>query len=133
MGSGLGRHEEDWKRWISWSCNTRMHRNNTRKLLYSHLYQKLAKLSCFSFYLLCFLFYKIGEQEVEQVLWGDRVGGWIWCKQCIHMYVNSKMIPVETVPGIGEQWKGDNSSMIYLIHCGNLCKCYNVPTPAQQF
>jgi hypothetical protein len=23
--------------------------------------------------------------------------------------------------------KGVNSSMIYLIHCKNLCKCYNVP------
>jgi hypothetical protein len=31
--------------------------------LYSHLYLKLAKMPCFSFYLLCFFFYKIGEQE----------------------------------------------------------------------
>jgi hypothetical protein len=23
-----------------------------------------------------------------------------------------------------------NSSMIYLIHCKNLCKCYNVPPPS---
>jgi hypothetical protein len=38
------------------------------------------------------------------------------------MYVNAKIIPVETVPGIGagwmkEQWRGVNSNMIYLIYC----------------
>jgi hypothetical protein len=38
------------------------------------------------------------------------------------MYVNAKIIPVET----GEVVEG-NSSMIHLIHCKNLCKCYNVP------
>jgi hypothetical protein len=43
------------------------------------------------------------------------------------MHVNSKLIYVETVPGQGrederEQWRGMNSSMIYLIHCKNLCK-----------
>jgi hypothetical protein len=27
-------------------------------------------------------------------------GGGIFCKKCIHMYVNAKMIPVETVPGM---------------------------------
>jgi hypothetical protein len=31
--------------------------------LYSYLYLKLAKTPCFSYYLLCFFFYKIGEQE----------------------------------------------------------------------
>jgi hypothetical protein len=31
--------------------------------MYSYLYLKLAKMPCFSFYLLCFSFYKIGEQE----------------------------------------------------------------------
>jgi hypothetical protein len=31
--------------------------------LCSCLYLKLAKTSCFSFYLLCFFFYKIREQE----------------------------------------------------------------------
>jgi hypothetical protein len=29
--------------------------------------------------------------------WG--VGG-ILCKKCIHMFVNAKIIPVETIPGI---------------------------------
>jgi hypothetical protein len=31
--------------------------------LYSYLYVKLAKMLCVSYYLLCFLFNKIGEQE----------------------------------------------------------------------
>jgi hypothetical protein len=48
------------------------------------------------------------------------------------MYVNAKMIPVETIPGIkGGEIKESrgrvDSSMIYLIHCKNLCKCHNVP------
>jgi hypothetical protein len=33
-----------------------MHGNNTRNL-------KLARIPCFSNYVLCFFFYKIGEQE----------------------------------------------------------------------
>jgi hypothetical protein len=49
------------------------------------------------------------------------------------MYVNEKMRPVETVPGIrggkmGERSGGRNSSMIYLIYYKNLCKCYSVHT-----
>jgi hypothetical protein len=31
--------------------------------LYSYLYLKLAKMLCLSYYLLCFLFNKIGEEE----------------------------------------------------------------------
>jgi hypothetical protein len=51
------------------------------------------------------------------------------------MYVNAKMITVETIPGIGggevkENGGRVNSSMIYLIHCKNLCKCHNVPPPS---
>jgi hypothetical protein len=53
----------------------------------------------------------------------------------VYMYVNTKMILVETVPGIRRgEWKraveGVNLSMIYLIHCKKLCKCYNVPPPS---
>jgi hypothetical protein len=52
------------------------------------------------------------------------------------MFVNAKMIPVETVPGIRRggmkessvEWV--NSRMIYLTHCKNFCKCYNVPIPS---
>jgi hypothetical protein len=29
----------------------------------------------------------------------------------------------------GEPVQGVNSSMVYLIYCENLCKCYNVPPP----
>jgi hypothetical protein len=48
------------------------------------------------------------------------------------MYVNGKMMPVETIPGWGEEVKrrmveGVNLSMIYLIYCKNFCKCHNVP------
>jgi hypothetical protein len=35
-----------------------------------------------------------------------RVGGWLQCKKCIHMYVTAKMIPVETTPEVGEN-KGE--------------------------
>jgi hypothetical protein len=32
----------------------------------------------------------------------------MWCKTCVHMYVNAKMIPVEAIPGMGEgKNKGD--------------------------
>jgi hypothetical protein len=36
--------------------------------LYSYRYLKLAKTLCLFYYLLCFLFNKIREQSVEQVL-----------------------------------------------------------------
>jgi hypothetical protein len=38
--------------------------------LCSYLYLKLAKMPCFSFYLLCFFFYKFGKQE------GGTGSGW---------------------------------------------------------
>jgi hypothetical protein len=31
---------------------------------------------------------------------GKRIGGWIRYKYCVHMYVNAKMMPVETIPGM---------------------------------
>jgi hypothetical protein len=31
--------------------------------VYTHLYVKLAKMLCLSYYLLCFLFNKIGEED----------------------------------------------------------------------
>jgi hypothetical protein len=47
------------------------------------------------------------------------------------------VLPVETIPGIGGGgWRraveGVNSSMITLIHYKNLCKCHDIPPPAQQ-
>jgi hypothetical protein len=49
------------------------------------------------------------------------------------MYVSGKIIPVETIPGMGmggikEMVEGVNSSMIY---CKNFCKCHNVSTAQQ--
>jgi hypothetical protein len=43
---------------------------------------------------------------IEEPRWRER-----WCKQCIHLKVNAKMIPVEAVPGTsggdeGRQWRG---------------------------
>jgi hypothetical protein len=50
--------------------------------LYSFLYLKLAKMVCLSYYLLCLLFKKIGEQEGP-----ERVEGRArrWSKQYIYM------------------------------------------------
>jgi hypothetical protein len=31
----------------------------------------------------------------------------MWCKYCVHVYVNVKMIPVETIPRMGEGGKGE--------------------------
>jgi hypothetical protein len=68
--------------------------------------------------------------------WGNSEGGWMWCKYCVHLHVNGKLISVETVPGMGEKdgWRRMmeevNSSMIYLIQCKNFCKCHNVPWPS---
>jgi hypothetical protein len=67
--------------------------------------------------------------------WRSGKGQQIWCKYCVHMYVNGKMIPVETIPGMGggrikENGGGVNSSMIYLIHYKNFCKCHNLSSPS---
>jgi hypothetical protein len=47
------------------------------------------------------------------------------------VYVNGKMIPAETIPGMEEGIKensgwGNYSSMIYLVYCKNFCKYHNV-------
>jgi hypothetical protein len=63
---------------------------------------------------------------------GKGIGGWIQYKKCVYTYVNVKLVPVETIPGMGgggNKGEGVNSSMIYLIHCKNFWKCYNVPSP----
>jgi hypothetical protein len=46
----------------------------------------------------------LGRQVVavwEGRMWGESGGG-IWYKYCVHMSVNGKMVPVETIPEIGE-------------------------------
>jgi hypothetical protein len=54
-------------------------------------------------------------------------------KYYAYIYVNGKMIPVETIPGIGgrgiKENDGVNSSIIYFLYCKSLCKCHNVPPP----
>jgi hypothetical protein len=51
------------------------------------------------------------------------------------MYVNGKMIPAETNPGMGggggqrRMVEGVTSIMIYLIYFKNFHKCHNVPPP----
>jgi hypothetical protein len=50
------------------------------------------------------------------------------------MYVNGRMISVETIPGMGEKMEenggGGEFNIIYLIYCKNFCKCHNVPPPS---
>jgi hypothetical protein len=46
------------------------------------------------------------------------------------MYPNGKMTSVKTTPGMEGMMEGMNSTIIYLIYCKNICKCYNV-LPAQ--
>jgi hypothetical protein len=63
--------------------------------LCSYLYLKLAKMLCLSYYLLSFLFFKIGEEECRiGSAWKWEVGkrgrgavgrGEKWPKQCIHI------------------------------------------------
>jgi hypothetical protein len=48
--------------------------------LYSYLYLKLAKTVCFSYYLSCFLFKKIGEQEGGTGFSQKWLGGARWPK-----------------------------------------------------
>jgi hypothetical protein len=42
----------------------------------------------------------------------------IWCKYCIHMYVNGKVIPVETIPEMGG---GEYEGIVEGMH---LCTIY---------
>jgi hypothetical protein len=45
------------------------------------------------------------------------------------MYINAKMIPAESVPGIrggGIKESSRRVELIYLIHFNNFCKWYNV-------
>jgi hypothetical protein len=34
-------------------------------------------------------------------MWGNGRGGLIQCKYCVHLYINGKMRPIETIPGMG--------------------------------
>jgi hypothetical protein len=47
----------------------------------------------------------------------------------VHMYVQCKNDTfIETIPGTGDREVEEvSSSMIYLIHHKNFCKCYHIP------
>jgi hypothetical protein len=56
-------------------------------------------------------FAKLESRKVEQVLLGVCVGGWTLisvgggrCKYYVHMSINEKNRPAETVPGMGGKW-----------------------------
>jgi hypothetical protein len=84
-------------------------------------------MSSFSFSLFSFFFCKIGEQEggIGSVGKGKEVGGEVVVKggrrvdmvqKCVHMYVNAKMIPVETITGIkggGHKKSGERGEFKY--------------------
>jgi hypothetical protein len=80
MGWVLEKSEKDLRRWTKYDCNT--YAWNYHMFHVIHMYHmciypylKLAKRSCFSFYLLSFFFCKIGKQEGET---GTVGWGWGW-------------------------------------------------------
>jgi hypothetical protein len=62
MGSGPGSSEESGKDESMWVVIHMCMEAMLVISLYSFLYLKLAKLLCLSYYLLCLLFNKIGEE-----------------------------------------------------------------------
>jgi hypothetical protein len=72
--------------------------------LCSYLYLKLAKTSCFSYYIICFFFYKIGAQEGRTGS-AQEVGGWHWGR--------------EEVTG-----KGRRMNIVQIMYT-HVCKCKN--------
>jgi hypothetical protein len=56
-------------------------------------------------------------------------------QKCVHICVNTKIIPVKTTPGIWVRGRRENvkgSEFMYDIFdlCKNLCKCHNVLSPS---
>jgi hypothetical protein len=51
--------------------------------------------------MLFFSFIKSENRRAGGRMWVKGVGGRIWYKYCVYMYVNGKMRPVETIPGMG--------------------------------
>jgi hypothetical protein len=72
----------------------------------SYLYLKLTKMPCFSFYLLCFFFYKIREQEG---------------RTCSAQGEGGRLAPVGG-GGNGEKGRRMNTVQITYTH---VCKCKN--------
>jgi hypothetical protein len=44
----------------------------------------------------------VGGEDVR-----EGVGGWTWYQYCVHIYVNGKMRPVESAPGLEVGYKGE--------------------------
>jgi hypothetical protein len=91
-----------------------------------------------------FFLYKVGEQPKGVGTTGGGwqrkgVGGWIWFKKCVHMYINAKMIAFETILGMGVEGIKECSGggwiqvwyIWYLIYSKNFWICHNV-LPAKQ-
>jgi hypothetical protein len=103
-------------------------------------YLKQAKMSGFFF-----SFTKLENRRVKQVLpgvgggtSGKGRGGWRRVNMvqilCIHVCKWKNEIcwncSRNQGRGIKKNGEGVDSSMIYLIHCRNFCKCHNVPPPS---
>jgi hypothetical protein len=91
------------------------------------------------------LFIKSENRRAEQVLsgglvpvgegrlWGEGVGGWIWSKYCVHVYVSGKMRPAETIPGMGgrgnkREWQKGWIQLWYIVRTFvniTMCSLYN--------
>jgi hypothetical protein len=72
--------------------------------LCSYLYLKVAKMACFSYYLLYFLFYKIREEECR--IGSEGVGSW-------HQWERG-----------GGREKGRRMNMVQIMYT-HICKCKN--------
>jgi hypothetical protein len=62
MGKELQSSEESGRDELIWVVIHICMETTQGVSLYSYLYLKPTKTPCFSFYILCFFFYKIGEQ-----------------------------------------------------------------------
>jgi hypothetical protein len=55
-------------------------------------------------------------------IWGKGMGGWIWCKYCVYLYVNGKNDTCcNGIREIKENGGGVNTPMMYLIYCRTIC------------
>jgi hypothetical protein len=42
------------------------------------------------------------------------------------VYINGKMIPVETIPGMRGIKENDGGMNLSMIYCNNFCKCHKI-------
>jgi hypothetical protein len=54
-------------------------------------------------------------------MWGKGIGGKLSCKYCVHMYVNGKMRPVETIPRMcGREIKESDGEGEFMYNISNM-------------